>query len=54
MSIEILNTQKEDAKQLADVFNLSFHNDYVKYGECPGFNKTEEDILIGMKKNAVF
>ena len=54
MRISIKNAHNVDAKQLAEVFNLSFYNDYVKYGECPGYNKTEEDILMGMTEYAVF
>lgn len=54
MCIEIKRAQGQDAKRLAEVFNASFYNDYVKYGECPGYNKTEDSILASMKKFIVY
>ena len=54
MNVEIMRAQATDAKQLADVYNASFYSDYIKYGECPGYNKTEEIMLLTMRKNAVY
>ena len=31
-----------DAELLIDIYNSSFYNDYIKYGECPAYGKTAE------------
>ena len=31
-----------DAELLIDIYNSSFYNDYIKYGECPAYGKTKE------------
>jgi len=48
MDVQIKCAVTEDAKRLAEVFNLSFYSDYLKYGECPGYGKTERDMLLKM------
>lgn len=54
MILEIIRAQPQDAKRLAEVFNASFYSDYIKYGECPGYNKTEDSMLSGMKEYIVY
>lgn len=54
MKIELVRAQKTDAKRLAEVYNLSFYSDYLRYEECPGYNKTEEQLLSTMKKSDVY
>lgn len=54
MDIEIRRALREDAERIAAVYNASFKSDYEKYGECPGYGKTEESILAGMEKNQVY
>jgi len=54
MIIEITRAQPKDAKRLAEVFNASFYSDYIKYGECPGYNKTEDSMLSRMKEYIVY
>lgn len=54
MIIDIMRMMKSDARRLAEVFNLSFRDDYLKYGECPGYNKTEKIMLLSMKKHEVY
>lgn len=49
MIIKIEKACRSDAKRLAEVYNMSFYSDYLKYGECPGYNKTENDIWITYK-----
>ncbi|WP_026669126.1 GNAT family N-acetyltransferase [Butyrivibrio sp. AE3006] len=31
-----------DAEVLVDIYNSSFFDDYVKYGECPAYGRTKE------------
>ena len=45
MIIKIEKACRSDAKRLAEVYNMSFYSDYLKYGECPGYNKTENDKI---------
>lgn len=54
MKIELRNAQPGDAKRLAEVYNASFYSDYMKYGACPGYGKTEESMLSAMKTDHVF
>ena len=42
MKIEFRNADIADAELLIDVYNSSFYNDYIKYGECPAYGKTVE------------
>lgn len=54
MDIKIIRAQKQDAQRVAEVYNASFYSDYVRYGECPGYGKTQESILAGMEKNKMY
>ena len=33
-----------DAYLLIDIYNSSFYDDYVRYGECPGYGKTKNQM----------
>lgn len=35
---------KDDSDLLIDIYNASFYDDYVQYGECPGYGKTKEEM----------
>ena len=35
----------EDADALIEVRNESFYADYVKYGQCPGYNCSKEEMI---------
>ncbi|MDR2933054.1 MAG: GNAT family N-acetyltransferase [Oscillospiraceae bacterium] len=54
MNVQIERAQFEDAKIIADVFNASFYGDYIRYGACPGYNKTESSIKDSMLNHIVF
>ena len=41
MEIKYQKAKTEDAKLLIDIYNASFYSDYIKYGECPAYGKTE-------------
>ena len=34
-----------DAALLVRLYNAAFHADYVRYGRCPGYGKTAQDML---------
>lgn len=33
-----------DAELLISIYNAAFHSDYIKYGECPAYGKTTEEM----------
>ena len=42
MKIGLRKAELSDAELLVDIYNSSFYNDYIKYGECPAYGKTKE------------
>ena len=42
MKIEFRKADLADAELLIDIYNSSFYNDYIEYGECPAYGKTVE------------
>lgn len=44
MDIQIKATTIEDAQVLVDIYNKAFYEDFVKYGECPGYGKSVSDM----------
>lgn len=44
MKIEFRQATVTDAELLIEIYNASFYSDYIKYGECPGYGKTKEEM----------
>ena len=44
MKIKFERATIDDIDELINVRNQSFYEDYVKYGECPGYNLTKENM----------
>lgn len=44
MELTYRRAVKEDADLLIDIYNASFYEDYVRYGKCPGYGKTKEEM----------
>ena len=42
MEIEFRKAVREDAEQLIEIYNAAFYDDYVRYGEGPGYGRTRE------------
>lgn len=42
--------RKEDADMLIDIYNASFYDDYIQYGECPAYGKTRENMEASIEK----
>ena len=42
MEIKYRQAKIEDAELLVNIYNSSFYDDYIKYGECPAYGKTKE------------
>ncbi len=42
MKIEYRKADIADAELLIEIYNSSFYDDFIKYGECPAYGKTKE------------
>lgn len=34
----------QDAKLLVDIYNAAFYDDFIKYGQCPAYGRTQENM----------
>ena len=50
MSLKYIKAKKEDADMLIEIYNSSFYNDYIKYGECPAYDRTRESMEASIGK----
>lgn len=44
MDIRFRQAKIEDAPLLVNIYNASFYSDYIKYGECPAYGRTKEEM----------
>ena len=44
MDLKIKAATTEDAELLVDIYNKAFYEDFLKYGECPGYGKSVSDM----------
>lgn len=50
MSLKYIKAKKEDAHILIEIYNSSFYDDYIKYGECPAYGRTRESMEASIEK----
>lgn len=50
MVLSYREAAKSDANLLIDIYNSSFYEDYIHYGECPGYGKTKEQMELSILK----
>ncbi|OPJ60578.1 GNAT family N-acetyltransferase [Clostridium oryzae] len=50
MSLKYIKAKKEDADMLIEIYNASFYDDYIKYGECPAYGRTRESMEASIEK----
>jgi ribosomal protein S18 acetylase RimI-like enzyme len=50
MSLEFVKAKKGDAALLIEIYNESFYDDYIKYGECPAYGRTKERMEESIEK----
>jgi ribosomal protein S18 acetylase RimI-like enzyme len=50
MSLKYIIAEKEDADMLIGIYNASFYDDYIKYGECPAYGRTKESMEASIVK----
>lgn len=48
MQLTYKKAVKEDANLLVNIYNASFYDDYLQYGECPGYGKTKEEMELSI------
>lgn len=53
MNIAFKRSVKEDCKLLIDINNKSYHSDYIRYGECPGYNISREKMLSSIENKEI-
>lgn len=44
MTLTYKRASKFDADLLTDIYNSTFYDDYIHYGECPGYGKTKSQM----------
>ena len=42
--VEFRKAESADAELLIDIYNASFFDDYIRYGECPAYGRTKEEM----------
>lgn len=50
MNLEYIIAKKEDADMIIKIYNASFYDDYIKYGECPAYGRTRESMEVSIDK----
>lgn len=49
--VSFIRAEDCDAAIFVEMQNKSFKEDYLRYGECPGYGRTLESMLASMKNN---
>ena len=49
MEIEFRKAETADADLLIELYNASFYDDYIRYGECPAYGKTKEVMIESIR-----
>lgn len=50
MHINYREAHREDAELLIRIYNLSFYDDYIRYGECPAYGRSRADMEASIGK----
>lgn len=54
MNIQFEHAVLEDADTLISVQNKSFYSDFIKYGVCPGYNRSHDSMVESISRNNVY
>lgn len=54
MNLEFRKASIADADLLIDIYNASFYDDFIRYGECPAYGKTKEMMQQSIIEYAKF
>jgi ribosomal protein S18 acetylase RimI-like enzyme len=50
MKLRYRTAGKEDAELLISLYNRSFYADYLRYGECPAYGRSKEDMEASVEQ----
>jgi ribosomal protein S18 acetylase RimI-like enzyme len=50
MQLDYNRATKTDADLLINIYNAAFHDDYIRYGECPAYGRTRERMEQSIEK----
>ena len=50
MVIAYRTAEPKDAPLLVEIYNAAFYSDYIRYGECPGYGKSEESMRDSIRR----
>ena len=54
MDLEIKAATAEDAELLVDIYNKAFYEDFVIYGQCPGYGRTVDDMIKSINETSKY
>lgn len=57
INLRYRRAEKSDAELLIAIYNSAFYDDYVRYGECPAYGRTVEQMensIASVQKEIVF
>lgn len=54
MEIEFIRATEADAEELVKVQDQSFLEDYLKYGQCPGYGRSVESMKASIKNSTQY
>ena len=57
INLRYRRAEKSDAELLRAIYNSAFYDDYVRYGECPAYGRTVEQMensIANVQKEIVF
>jgi hypothetical protein len=50
MNLKYIKAKKDDANMLIEIYNASFYDDFIKYGECPAYGRTRASMEESIEK----
>lgn len=54
MDVKYEKATIEDAMTLIDIRNQCFYEDYIRYGECPGYNISREHMINSIQNRIAY
>jgi ribosomal protein S18 acetylase RimI-like enzyme len=54
MDLEIKAATYEDAEVLVDIYNKAFYEDFVIYGQCPGYGRSVDDMIKSINETSKY
>lgn len=54
MKVEFIRASVDDVDKLIEVQNKSFYGDFIKYGECPAYNRSKESMSNSILNRITF